>query len=411
MSEMTKTESMKMCILGGGGYLGQCLARDLQAEGHSIVMLDLNFAIFPNINVDWKNVKIIKGSILDRTKLEEALNGCVACFHLAAYGMSGGASLNEKMTNLVNIGGTNLVIEACVKAKCRRLLYTSTVAVTFGNEEVFNQDETAPYLTEFLTPYAKSKCIAEQKVLQEGKNGTLETCALRLRGIYGPGEIRSTQKTVDMITKGFIRATFSKSEPCLSQYSSAENTSLALRKAEISLRIGHKSPTNGNAYNILDGGEAVSNIGFWFPLFSCVKAPLPAFKIPYYFVYFIAFISEWLYFLFKLEPLLTRFEVNLLALTNTYSIEKAKADFGYDPKNNHCLKATIQYYENAKTTTTMTLKKQTLKTTRKWKQEFLLSEQFWSKLITLLAFTLITSFMYPFLSDALFVVERNLTMI
>lgn len=177
------------------------------------------------------------------------------------------------------------------------------------------------------------------------------------------------------------------------------------------MRIGHKSPTNGNAYNILDGGEAVSNIGFWFPLFSCVEAPLPAFKIPYYFVYFIAFISEWLYFLFKLEPLLTRFEVNLLALTNTYSIEKAKADFGYDPKNNHCLKATIQYYENAKTATTMTLKKQTLKTTRKWKQEFLLSEQFWSKLITLLAFTLITSFMYPFLSDALFVVERNLTMV
>uniref|UniRef100_A0A914ZCE4 3-beta hydroxysteroid dehydrogenase/isomerase domain-containing protein n=1 Tax=Panagrolaimus superbus TaxID=310955 RepID=A0A914ZCE4_9BILA len=278
-----KSKPMKMCILGGGGYLGQCLAIDLQADGHTIVMLDLNFAHFSNINVNWKNVKLIKGSILDRSKLEEALNGCDACFHLAAYGMSGGASLNEKMTHLVNVGGTNLVIEACIKAKCRRLIYTSTVAVAFGDKEVFNLDETAPYLTKFLTPYAKSKCIAEQRVLQEGKNGTLESCALRLRGIYGPGEIRSTQKTVDMVTKGFIRATFSKSEPCLSQYSSAENTSLALRKAEISLRIGHESKTNGNAYNILDGGEAVSNIGFWFPLFTHCEAPLPAFKIPYYF--------------------------------------------------------------------------------------------------------------------------------
>ena len=51
------------------------------------------------------------------------------------------------MTHLVNVGGTSLVIEECIKAGCRRLLYTSTVAVTFGNEAVIDLDETAPYLT------------------------------------------------------------------------------------------------------------------------------------------------------------------------------------------------------------------------------------------------------------------------
>ena len=176
----------------------------------------------------------------------------------------------------------------------------------------------------------------------------------------------------------------------------------------MSLRAGHKSPTNANAYHIVDGGEPVSNIGFWYPLFECVGSKIPAFKIPYHLVYFIAFVSEWLYFLFKLEPLLTRFEVNLLALTNTYSIEKARKDFGYNPQNNHCLKSTIEYYETAKTKAKVPSKKLS---NYKSKYEYLLSEQFWSKFIALFAFTLFTSYMYPILSDAIFVAENNATLI
>ena len=53
---------MKMCILGGGGYLGQILARDLQNEGHSVVILDLSVSNFPHINVNWKDIKLVKVS-------------------------------------------------------------------------------------------------------------------------------------------------------------------------------------------------------------------------------------------------------------------------------------------------------------------------------------------------------------
>ena len=54
--------------------------------------------------------------------------------------------LNKKMTFLVNVEGTNLVIAECIASGCRRLVFTSTVGVVFGNQEVYNLSEDAPYV-------------------------------------------------------------------------------------------------------------------------------------------------------------------------------------------------------------------------------------------------------------------------
>lgn len=57
-----------------------------------------------------------------------------------------------------------------------------------------------------------------------------------------------------------------------------------------------------------------------------------------------AHLSEILYHLFGIEPIFTRLEVNLMAITNTYSIEKAKNDLGYTPVANHDLTKVVKYY-------------------------------------------------------------------
>ena len=124
----------RICITGGGGYLGyynisefhdnfnlkqnfvsgQCLAKALEADGHFIVLFDLRFSHFPNISLNsdrvlkvqvWidclrvlkrrTTIWIMQGTILDQIAMKEALDGCEVCFHLAAYGMSGGASVSD----------------------------------------------------------------------------------------------------------------------------------------------------------------------------------------------------------------------------------------------------------------------------------------------------------------------------
>uniref|UniRef100_A0A183F821 SDR family NAD(P)-dependent oxidoreductase n=1 Tax=Heligmosomoides polygyrus TaxID=6339 RepID=A0A183F821_HELPZ len=44
----------------------------------------------------------------------------------------------------------------------------------------------------------------------------------------------------------------------------------------------------------------------------------------------------------KLQP---RLEVNLMGVTNTYSIEGAIRDFDYKPTNNHDLTEVVEYYK------------------------------------------------------------------
>ncbi|KAH7695363.1 short-chain dehydrogenase/reductase family 42E member 1-like isoform X1, partial [Aphelenchoides avenae] len=270
--------SLRMCILGGGGFLGQSLAKELQRRGHYVVLLDLSYSMFHHIVLDPARMTQVKGSVLDRKAVRRALQGCDACFHLAGYGTVGGASLNREMTMMINVKGTEIVIDECVRGGIKRLIYASSISVVWnGGKEAWNMDESAPYLDQFLTPYAESKCIAEKLLLRANGTKGLKTCAMRLRGIYGPGEIRSTQRTVDLCLKGLVKVAFEKSKPCLTQYSSGENVVIAMIQAEKNLRQ-EDPPCAGKPYNIVDGGQPVEAFGFWYPLMEGVGATPPMIK-------------------------------------------------------------------------------------------------------------------------------------
>uniref|UniRef100_A0A914C7Z5 3-beta hydroxysteroid dehydrogenase/isomerase domain-containing protein n=1 Tax=Acrobeloides nanus TaxID=290746 RepID=A0A914C7Z5_9BILA len=285
-------DSQRFCILGGGGYLGQHLAKALQENGHFVVILDLSFPSFPYIPLDPTKVRRIKGSIMERDRLDEALKGCDACFHIAGYGMSGGPSLNRRMTMMINVEGTERVLQSCQKNGVHRLIYTSSISVVFSDQEVYDIDESTPYLSKFLTPYAESKCIAEKIVLQANIPGQFHSCALRFRGIYGPGEMRTTQRTVDLFMKGLIKMRFEKNDPCLTQYSSVENSVMALQLAEKSLRLNNATAA-GKAYNIVDGGPPVEAIKFWFPLMEYFGVTPPKVHIPYILIYILLCFFVW----------------------------------------------------------------------------------------------------------------------
>lgn len=52
--------------------------------------------------------------------------GASLVFHLASYGMSGGAQLQRRLVEAVNVGGTRAVLAAAVAAGVGRLVYLST---------------------------------------------------------------------------------------------------------------------------------------------------------------------------------------------------------------------------------------------------------------------------------------------
>lgn len=157
-------------VTGSAGLLGLSLCTELRERGRAV-----------------RGYDIADGDdILDRAKLARALDGCVACVHLAAVADLYDAEADPDRCERVNVVGTRRVAEACREAGVR-LLYASTCCV-YGNNGVARCDEAAPPAPS--ERYAQSKLDGEAFVPLAGAQAVI----MRLATFYGPG-MRETLAT------------------------------------------------------------------------------------------------------------------------------------------------------------------------------------------------------------------------
>lgn len=119
-------KTMRILLTGGSGDLGQTLAPMLLDNSDTPVILDIRA---PR---DLKpGAVFIRGSILDRPKLTEAMSGCDCIVHIAAWhGIH--ESRGEKNAYDffdLNVRGTFEVFEAAVSLGISRIVYISTTSV------------------------------------------------------------------------------------------------------------------------------------------------------------------------------------------------------------------------------------------------------------------------------------------
>jgi UDP-glucose 4-epimerase len=153
-------------VIGGSGFLGKEVSKELLNRKYKVKILDLKSPEFLN-----KNLKFIKGDILDVKKLESAIKGSAYVYNFAGiadldYGVHQPIKSVEQ-----NILATVNMLNFCKKNKVKRYIYASTIYV-YSEKGGF---------------YRCSKQAAENYIEEFYKKFKLNYTILRYGSLYGPG--------------------------------------------------------------------------------------------------------------------------------------------------------------------------------------------------------------------------------
>lgn len=133
---------MKVLVIGGAGYIGSHVVKQLMKKGHTVTVFD-NFSSGLRQNLFTEN-DFIYGNILIPSDLDAAFGrGFDAFVHLAAFKAAGESMIEPEKYSVNNLTGTVNIINAAVKHNCKRMVFSSSAAV-FGEPKYLPIDENHP---------------------------------------------------------------------------------------------------------------------------------------------------------------------------------------------------------------------------------------------------------------------------
>jgi len=182
---------MKYTVTGGAGFIGSNLVDQLIKDGHEVVVIDsLVSGKEENLN---PKASFIQADInacrqgthplaCYRKRVEEAMEGSEAVFHLAALARVQPSIENPVPFNDTNVNGTLNMLIIAKKLGIKRFVYSASSSA-YGNAEVFPTPESHP--TNPLSPYGLQKLIGEQYCKVFSICYGLETVCLRYFNVFG----------------------------------------------------------------------------------------------------------------------------------------------------------------------------------------------------------------------------------
>jgi UDP-glucose 4-epimerase len=179
---------LRVLVTGGSGFIGSHVVDRLAAHGHRPRIFDrVSPRHHPSGDVD-----TVLGDLLDLDAVRAAARGCDAVVHLAAVADVEHVVVDPSHAQLVNAGGTQVLLEAARAERVSHVVYASTVWVYGDARGAEILDEDAPLA---LPPhlYTATKLAGEMYCRAYGELYGLESTILRLGIPYGP---RSRPTTV-----------------------------------------------------------------------------------------------------------------------------------------------------------------------------------------------------------------------
>ncbi len=178
-------------ITGGAGFIGSHLVDALLAAGHRVTVLDdlsvgkeQNFA---HHRTD-PNFRFVRGSILDAPLMDSLASQVDAIYHLAAVVGVTYVVRDPLHGMMVNLRGTEIVLQAAAKHRRRVLIASSSEAYGKSTHVPFREDDDT-LMGPTSVPrwaYALAKLLDEHFAFAYYRQTDLPTVAVRYFNAYGP---------------------------------------------------------------------------------------------------------------------------------------------------------------------------------------------------------------------------------
>lgn len=152
-------------VTGATGFVGANLARALLEAGVAVRALVREGS--DRSSLEGLDVEVRTGSLFDRDRLRRDLEGCDACFHLAAVISHPDPGEIIK----VNVEGTRVVLETAAGAGMAALVHATTIGTLCGRRDGVPARETDSGLPEGASDYARSKLLSEEAALELAGKG------------------------------------------------------------------------------------------------------------------------------------------------------------------------------------------------------------------------------------------------